>query len=508
MRNITWFGACASAVLLLGISASQAQTTPDQARDIATALKRYIEARILEPNPDLSLDLDGQIEVTPVDDHYAGSIPPGRLLIDTQDGSTVTLTFADPLAFDLRTTERGWYDVVFTVPSSVRIGVFPGLSPGEVDAGSAPAITATATIGSQVGTALLIPEYEAVMDYEIVWSDLAMQFDDEPINLQIGRITAIQTGEEVSDGVVDNTANFDMANLALSIVEEDVLVELDTLTANMSASGVNLPAQFDFLISAEPVIRRLEAEPDNPDHYGQLRELLANTPNLIDSLGGTYDLKGFRVISPDLTVDLPELAGGFAISGLNTDYADISGSFNLSGLDIQPEIPFHALIPVDAGYDFEITDLSTDVLLDWLDNLLATIPALGVDVAIPASLFTLYEDLAGTGALLDIRDFHIETQSAGLNFNGRVRPDTAAMFGATVEADLAATALSRLTETINGLPEAGAQMAAGLAVIQAFGAREVNDEGDTVHRYQFEVTRDGMVMLNGNDLGPIVDQIR
>jgi hypothetical protein len=390
----------------------------------------------------------------------------------------------------------------------VRFGVFPGLTPGEVDPASPPAVTATAMIGSQVGTALLIPDYEAFVDYEIIWSDLAMQVDDQPLDLRIGRITAIQTGLEVDEGVFDNTADFDMANFSLSVVDEDVLVEIDTLTAAMTATGVNLPAQYDFLVAVEPVIQRLDMDPDNPDLYDQLRELLQRTPNLIDGLGGEYSLKGLRVFTPEISVILSELAGGFGISGLSSDFADISGSFDLSGLEIEPEIPFHSLIPIEAGYDFQASDVSTAVLMDWLDNLLATIPELGTDVAIPASFFTLYEDLAGTGALLDIRDIHVRTQSAGLSFNGRVRPDTAAMFGATIEADLEATAMDRLSDAVRGVPDAGMEMAAGLAIIQALGDRETNDQGDSIHRYQFEVTRDGMVMLNGNDLGPIVDQMR
>lgn len=508
MPRVNWMMWCAGALLVCSATAAHAQATADEARDIATALKRYINTRILEPNPGLSLDLDGQIQVTPAADRYVGFIPAGRLLIDTGDGGSAVMTYSEPLTFELTTTERGWYDVVFAVPSSLQIGVFPGLTASEITTDLPPAETVTVTIGSQVGTALLIPEYEAVAGYDITWSDISMTAADEPVHMQIGQVSMVQTGEEVADGVFDNRLNFDLTNLALSVVNEDLLVELNGIAATGTATGVDLPAQYALMIAAEPLINRLEAEPDNPDIYRQLRTMLSGTPSLIDGLGGTLELHGLRIHAADQYIALDRSGASWDVSGLSTEHADMSLAFNLAGLVFEPDLPFQGLIPVDAGYDIRATDLSTDVLLDWLDNLLATIPELGPDVAIPASFFTLYEDLAGTGALLDIRDIHLETRSAGLNFSGRIRPDTTAMFGATVEADLAATALGRLTDALRNLPIAGAQAAAGLAIIQALGSREVNNQGDIVHRYQFEVTRDGMVMLNGNDLGPILEQIR
>lgn len=498
-------------VVVVGITSTataQAQATAEQAREIATALKRYIDSRILEPSPELSLDLDGQIEVAAAGDRHVGSVPSGRLLVDTNDGSAVALTFAEPLTFELFVTDRGWYDVTFTVPSSVRIGVYPGLMPNEISPGEPPALTATGTIGQQRGSAVLMPEYETVASYDLAWSDLRLRVAEQPIDLQLGRLSAIQTGREVEPGIFDNRATFDLANLALSVIEEDLLIELDGLSGEVSATGVNLPAQTALLVTIEPLLQQLETQPEDPGLYEELRSILAETPNLIDGIEGTSQLHGLRIHTQDQFVGLAQTTGSIALSGLASDHADLSLSFDLSGLEIQPEIPFQGLIPIEAGYDIRATDISTDVLLDWLDTLLASIPELGAEVAVPASFFTLYEDLAGTGALLDIRSMHVETQSAGFSFSGRIRPDSAAMFGATVEADLEATALGRLTETLRTLPDAGAAAAAGLAMIQALGSRETNDSGETVHRYQFEVTRDGMVMLNGNDLGPILDQVR
>lgn len=508
MRRLFGAGVLALAVGVAAATTAHAQATAEQAREIATALKRFIDSRILEPSPELSLDLDGQIEVAAVGDRYVGSVPSGRLLVDTENGSSVALTFAEPLTFELWVTDRGWYDVTFTVPSSVRIGVFPGLLPSEISPSAPPALTATGTIGEQVGSAVLIPEYEGVASYDLIWSDLQLRVAEQPVDLQIGRLSAIQTGQEVEPGIFDNRATFDIANLLLSVVEEDLLIELDGFSGELSATGVNLPAQSALMVSIEPLLLQLETQPEDPVVYDELRAILAETPNLIDGFAGTSELNGLRIHTDDQFVGLAQTTGSIGVSGLASDRADLSLSFDLTGLEFQPEIPFQGLIPVEAGYDIHAADVSTDVLLDWLDGLLATIPELGAEVALPASFFSLYEDLAGTGALLDIRSLHLETQSAGFSFSGRIRPDSAAMFGATVEADLEATALGRLTETLRTLPDAGAAAAAGLAMIQALGSREIDDDGETVHRYQFEVTRDGTVMLNGNDLGPILDQVR
>ena len=44
--------------------------------------------------------------------------------------------------------------------------------------------------------------------------------------------------------------------------------------------------------------------------------------------------------------------------------------------------------------------------------------------------------------------------------------------------------------------------------VRAVGALQANERDEPVHSYHFEVTRDGVTMLNGTDLGPIIAQMQ
>ncbi|MEM7443720.1 MAG: hypothetical protein AAF414_10370 [Pseudomonadota bacterium] len=501
-------GACALLSLTAVEANAQAQATDEMARKLVTALERYIDNRLLEPNPGWVLEQDDRIEVVPAGDYYAGSIPPGRLLMLGDEFGWVW-TIDEPLEFDLRIDEGGWYHVDFNVPSSIQIAQYRGLSLSENEPSSEIDFEATATIGSQVGTVLIVPDYEQTLDFEIIWNDVEVTFEGLEDTITLGRFSALQTapadGAELDDLSIERT--FDLANLAID-TGRGSRMELDTATVISTWAGFDMPAFYEFFAAADPLFSLLQAEPDDPEPYRLLRNVLANTPNLFNEVTGEIGLKGLRIREPAGNVDLEEISVGFNLEGLSGNSADLALSFRLADLQLGPQVPNRDLIPTNAGYDIRANDLPTEALYGWLDDFLATVPSLGPDIALPASLFSLYEDLAGTGAVLDIRDIHVETDTARLDFSSRIRPDTAAMFGATVEADLSATAMDRMTEAINDLPFGGSRLSAGLAVIQAFGARDTNEEGDSVHNYQFEVTRDGMFMLNGNDMSPIMNLIR
>ena len=61
---------------------------------------------------------------------------------------------------------------------------------------------------------------------------------------------------------------------------------------------------------------------------------------------------------------------------------------------------------------------------------------------------------------------------------------------------------------MQALPDFGGEAAAGFTFIQALGSMETNENGEPIHVYQLEVTQDGAMTLNGNDLGPIIQQMQ
>lgn len=488
---------CAGMALSMASTTAIAQTTSAEAQEIATALKGYIDEFILEPNPEVSLDLNGAIEVRPAGDHYTGSIPAGRLLVETDHDGIASFEFVEPLTFDIRVTDRGWYDTTFVVPSSVRIS-----------ADTDPTAAVTVTIGGQSGAMTIAPEYQSVVQSDMVWTDISLQVAGMAGDMTIAELSLEQNSDEVASGLFDAEQSIDLSGFRVSVPDENVLIELDYIGMVTVATAMNLAALQPFGQAINDIIPRLEEDPEDPVPYGELRTLLSETPNLLASLQGTGFLEGLRVDTPDANIALSEASSGITLTGLDTEFSTVGISLNLTGFEIEPTLPFEDLLASDTGYDIRIVDLPTDVVLEWLDTLLETIPVIGPDEAFEASMLPLYSQVADSGAYLDIVDVHYDMPAGGISLSGQMQPDIGAMFGVTAGAELIATNMARMIEAMNTLPDFGSEAAAGFTVIQALGAREVNDRGEPVHTYEFEVTPDGAVTLNGNDLGPILEQMR
>ena len=497
LNTRSWIlGGVATALVLLSGTA-QAQTTTTEAEQIAAALKRYIDDRILAPNPELSLDLNGPIEVRAAGDHYAGMIPAGRLLVDVDYGDVAVFDFGEPLTFEIRVTDRGWYDTTFVVPSTMRISM-----EGE------PEEAVTFAIGSQSGAATLMPEYETTADLDAIWSDISMQVANMPGGMTIAEFTVWQQSDEIAEGIFDSDVSIDLSGLQVTVPDEDVMIELDATGFLGAYAGLDYPAILPFSIALNELMPQFDEDPENPALYEELRVLIAETPNFIADFQGTYFLEGLRVDTPDVAFSITGASAGGALTGLDSEQATAALTLNLAGLEIQPQMPFENLLPVDTGYELRFVDVPTGVLLEWIDTLLLEIPEIGPDDAFENSLMGLYGQIASSGAYLDITDIHYDAEAGGLAVVGEVSPDSSAMFGVTAGVEMVVTNMAQFIQAMQALPDFGGEAAAGFTFIQALGSMETNENGEPIHVYQLEVTQDGAMTLNGNDLGPIMQQMQ
>ena len=66
--------------------------------------------------------------------------------------------------------------------------------------------------------------------------------------------------------------------------------------------------------------------------------------------------------------------------------------------------------------------------------------------------------------------------------------------------------LENLIEKTRNLPD-GAQIAAFLAFLMAVGQQEEGANDLSVRRYEVELTAEGAALLNGADIGPLLEQL-
>ena len=120
----------------------------------------------------------------------------------------------------------------------------------------------------------------------------------------------------------------------------------------------------------------------------------------------------------------------------------------------------------------------------------------------------LQQQMASSGAVLRINAFNYASTALDVIMSGEVAASTDSPNGAVGHIDLAITGLDTALENLKSAEKGSddEDMAMSLAMIQSMGTRTEVD-GRSQHTYAFDFTPDGKMLLNGNDMEPLIGGI-
>ena len=482
-----------SALVFLALASGQTMAQVDQAGadTIRRGIENYIDLYFLGPGME-GLTVDGDVEVSPQGDRYGVAFP--TFLFDMM----VAQLRIDPITAELVPTDNGWFDTTWTIPSLY-----------EVTEGDETVMTMS--IGNQIGEGLFAPEYQTFLDANLVLERIEVVPTEEEGSAEIDTITVQMDSEEAGPDVFDSTFSMIMAGLEVDDASlPDGVFRIDELSLTGVMDDLHLADYVTFGERINELMNQHDfANPRGPmpTFFGEMAELLRTTPTLLSGSEFVYSLHGLEVRDFQEHVQIQDASFGLFVAGLDEAAGSFGVRSTMSDLLIEPEPPFSNLIPQEMRSEVRIEDLPNDQLLTLLIDFLDTAQQSGPDQAGAMFMFGLQQAVMQSGARLVIPEIFLDLGVSVVDLNGTVRPTPQSALGVAADASLTVTNMAGLIAELQAAGPMAQDAVQGLTVLQTMGERSTGDGGETVHTYVFQVTEAGQMLLNGNDLGPIMNQM-
>lgn len=501
--------AAAAAVVLAGAGAAgpaAAQATEEGAEALRLDIKRFLASQFLQlPEMTSRITLDGGIEVVPAGNRYDLTIPPATVMIEPKWEDAITASMG-AITGTATPRDNGWLDLSLDLPGRIEV------MPMESGIGEEPQVSGServvATLGERMAELTVVPELGAVIAADLRVADLRVAPETEEGSITIGMIRALQTADERSDGALDLVYDAAIENAAFTEGDTE-LARFGRLGFAGSAVGIRLDAVMAFSEEMNALATRLEGQEPTAEDFQALSATLDQLPLLFESVDGRYVLENLHVDAEGMLVDIAEARLGAGIGGLAGEATTVLFDIGMRDLTVDPPPPMtEGFMPRTVGLSVRFADLPNEALMQAMDQFLTSAAQMGPEMAMMMGLGALQGALTSGDAAIVVDELSFDTPRAGVTGNARVEPSTESMLGVVATANLAVAGIDAIIAATRDLPD-GKSIASVLTLVQAMGRDgEPDAEGRPVKTFEIELTPSGQALMNGTDMGPLMEGLQ
>lgn len=492
LRAIT---ATAPAALFVALSLAGPVAAQDVSQEgalrLQTQLKAIVGQYLLPATEAVDYEMDGPIVATPAGDRYEATLPGITVALDSDADLRI-----DPIPVTVTPQANGWNRATWTLPS-----VFSILNPNGSE-------RLDITLGDQRSDILVAPEYNSVMAADVALGNVSVVTDALPGTATLGELSVRGDYREVGPETYDLTGQYGLTHLLIDLEEmEGVRVALAGAQFGGDIAGLRMDL---FASLARLTQNYAGVEPDSA-FFQELNAVVQNAgPGAwFSGLTMALSVDGFDLVTPDGSggADRGEIRFGFA--GLDLPTGRIDAGLTLEGISAS-DLPADILpaIPTTARLDMGLESLPAAQLGAVAKNFIAGAAQSGPDNAMGMAAIEMMGLAMSSDPLLAIERLYLEAPLGYLSGNGRIQPDATSPLGAVGSASLTVGGLPDLIAFMqSGVVPDGDDIAVFLTTVSAMGRDETDGSGAAVKVFDLEMTPAGQVLLNGNDMGPILDAL-
>ena len=471
-----------------------AQTTQEGVEVIRQAMRRGL-AQTADGLPDeWVMALDGDVDVAIQGSRYATEIP-AISLRRNHDGDELDLSIG-PIRATVEPVGGNRLATVIDPPDSLL-----GRQNGE-PLMSIEWITriAQGTFSADLGFA------EAL---SIVLDDIALnKLEDGQTLMSVGNAALDVSYGKPSGDRVDGQGSFTLSEIVIEPGIKERLLTIAKTAVETRFRGFDVDRNQAYLDFSNRLGEWIEGDEFMPRHQAEA---------YADEIVGFLDIVDTftqRTAITDLYVRDEEDEGGLSAGsisigarGLAGEEAALSAAADIGMFDIEIDEEHAPFMPRRSQAELSLVELPMPLLREIVRDAAASLLSGEDGDEVARSLTDRHEAIMASGAALDIGSLIIELQESAIFANGRIDLEPTAAFGAVGKAAVRLVGLNKLTEQVRALPE-GSEIAAFLAFLQAIGQLEEGAGGLEVRRYELELAAEGTLLLNGADIGPILEQMQ
>jgi hypothetical protein len=490
MRAWTYIAGTVGIAVVAAPAIGWAEVTEDGAAGIRDGIQEWIDTN-LRAGDEQSITFDGEIEVVPADGVYAVTIPPAEIAVDV--GSVLRF---DAIEIELAPLDNGWYDATWTLPDTYTIENARTEESG------------TITIAGQHGSGVFAPEYETFMELDTALEGIEVLPPREAGSLTIGLAAMVADSVELEDGVYDSVFEFVMEDVAFEGEGPEESFDMALMSLEGAVAAIDMDQYITFVRAFDELTAQAEAGEVEPQSmFGQMAGLVEQTSNLFDAFSFDIVVEDVTVVDAEQTVTIGDSATAISIEGLTGETSTLRVAYDLTDLGIDPAPVEQQFLPQQTTVELAMVGLPNDQLIEVLETFLLMSAETNPDDAMMMATMQLQQAVMAGGTTLQIEDITVISDLASLEMDGVVEPDPNAAFGVTAEADMVIAGLADLISEMQTMPE-GQDAIPFLTLIQSMGAQATDDEGRQIRTYELVVTAEGTFMLNGTDMGPMLQQMQ
>jgi hypothetical protein len=477
------------AVLLISSPLDSAEAVTVEG-GLSPELKAEAEAWLEQNLPQLGdarFVFDESLDIQEGDDGVITLATTGGHLVT--EGGEATIVFG---AFEGRLTPRGdgWYDSQWKLPPNYEI--YDQLEQ----------LAAQITIGKQQLQGVWAPEYQNFMSFDYTAESVALKGPDQRAAMLVDGVTLV--GETVPNGrqLHDSRGHFSLSGLAMNDPDSNVQVLLGGIEAVAEMNDMDLVGYIAWNKALADLETRLSSVPQDqlpPETLAELQVLVTQAAGLVGGSTGTFRMLDLRVVSDVSDVVIKELAFGGGVSGLSGGTGNLQLDGRLDSLSVKPALSFDPLLPRQASYRMGINNFPYTQLITSMFNMAQLPDGSDPDAMTTMGLMELQGSLTSAGSTFEIQEAHLATDTIEADLSGDMRPDLNSPFGAVADFTLIVSGIHQAMTALQGV-EGAEDSIMFLGMLQGFGLAEVDAEGNNRMRYDFRLTPQGQLLLNGVDM--------
>jgi hypothetical protein len=482
-----------------------AQTTEDGADALRLDIKRLLATQLMAlPEVGTRIDLDGDIAVTPAGAVYEITIPAAMVLVQPKGDDVVGAQMA-AITGTAAPRDNGWLDISLDLPGEIVLEQMgPDLDAVGAMTGEDQLIV---TIAERRADMTVAPDYGGLVAADIVLGGMLLVPTEEEGRIEVGEAALIQTADQRDDGALDMVYDVGVSDVVFVDGEREVF-RLGRIGFDGFADGVRLDALMAFSEEMNALSSELAAREPQPADFEAMAMTLDNLPLLFETVTGAYALEDLTFETDDMVVDLGEARFGVGIDGLGGAASTMSLELGVRDLAVDPTPPMaQGFMPQTVAIAVRLADLPNEALMQAMNQVLTMAAQSGPEMAMMMGMGAIQGALMSGEAAIVIDELIVDTESAGVTGDARVEPSADSIFGVVAQASLAVAGLDAIIQGVQGLPD-GQSIASVLTLVQAMGRDDTGAEGQPVKVFDIDFTPEGQVLLNGNDMGPLMQGLQ
>lgn len=347
---------------------------------------------------------------------------------------------------------------------------------------------------------------------------------ESAFELSIARAAALMELEETAPGKWSGPYTGGLESLAIDVEGEGGMTA-DRIWFDTDTQGADLAFFSTLQQNMESLQYEIADDPAGMDQkaigqmmqqaFAEFRTLLAEHQPLIQSVDFALGANGTRVVDGDGAVQFAadEIGYGIGLTNLDQPLSTMSINYGHTGLEAatDEEVP-DAYLPTQMEVAFEFDRLPLEQAMTMMMEMMegaAADPA-SFEEQMEMSLMFLglgmQQQFVSSGSVFRIKAFNYDSEALDATMAGEITASAESPYGAVGAIDLQIVGLDQAVQDLSANADKDPDtqdMVATLTMLQSMGAR-TEAEGRSVHDYAFNFTPEGQILLNGNDMAPMI----